>query len=147
MRRLLGCVLAIACVTAAGCGGGGAVTPTEPTLVSYLNDFQVALMDATGTVRSAQTTASTPKEAAEGGSDQGDDPPELQIRGALQMLKSSADQLAQSAAGHSAEADVKAIQSDAAALLQKAQGVPNASDVLQGLQQLTTKAESLKSKL
>jgi hypothetical protein len=104
-------------------------------------------MDATGTVRSAQTTASTPKEAAEGGSDQGDDPPELQIRGALQMLKSSADQLAQSAAGHSAEADVKAIQSDAAALLQKAQGVPNASDVLQGLQQLTTKAESLKSKL
>jgi hypothetical protein len=147
MRALARCCFAIACWLSVGCGGGGAVSPTEPTLVNFLAEFEVALADATGTVRSAKAAATTSGQRSEGEAAQDDDPPEIQIRGAMQMLKSSADQLALSAAGHPAESDVKTIQSDTAALLQKAQGVPNASEMLQGLQQLTAKAESLKSKL
>lgn len=141
MRKHLSRVIGIVLLASLGCSKGHVVTK-DAGLGDFLQQFELALMDARGTLESVQAAASKPKDE---GSEE--DPPDVQIRSVLQMVASAAQQLHESAAGHAAEPEVKSILTDAQALLQKSQGSTNAMAALQGVQQLTTKAEALKGRM
>ncbi len=128
----------------AGCGSKGVVTPPEPTVKEFLGDFEMALMDARGTLESVQASAGKPRSNND---EEEEDKPEDQIRSVLQMVSSAAQQLAKSAAGHATESDMKAIATEAQELVKKNMGRSSPADALQGVKQLSSKAEALKAKL
>jgi hypothetical protein len=142
------CFLILAFTVMVGCGGGGTVERNEPTSGEFLSEFVTALADARGTVQSIISAVPVTTSAAESESgEEAPEPPEVQIRATLQNLIGTAQELNKSASGHASESDAQAILTDTQELLKKAEGRPNPAEIMQGLQQLSAKAEALKSKL
>jgi hypothetical protein len=140
--QLLRIVVVFACLPLVGCGGGKSLVH-ESTLKDDVQQFQTALMDARGTLQSVRAAAGRTK----ADEDEEREKPEVEITSVLQMVASSAEQLVRSAAGQPAEADAKAIQTDAQELLKKFKGKTDAAGALQGVEQLSSKTEALSAKL
>jgi len=148
MRLRFGSLVVLATLACVGCGpGGGAVQPKEAGLREFLAEFEVALMDAKGSLISLEAERTNPKPRGDGEAEEDRVNPEEELRGVVKMVASSAQALEKSAAGHSAESDVKSIVADAQELLKKSQGRPNPAEVSQALNSLSSKVESLKTRL
>jgi phosphoenolpyruvate carboxylase len=107
-----------------------------------VQDFQLALTEAQGDVRNAMA----PVQAT---ADDEDPPPkpEQLILAAVQMVESAAQDLVRRAAGSPVENDVQQIATQAQELRKQAESSPNATQTLQSLDQLKSKAASLSAKL
>ncbi|GEM_PF-5694541 len=135
-------VLFSAGVLAVGCAGD--VEPVaEPKLVDFVAEVETAVGDAQGAARSFKSAGERPASPDE----ESEDNPAHEVLASLQNVVSTAEQLVQSAAGSAAESDAKAVLADAQALVKKSQPTPKADDVLGGLEQISSKVQSLKARL
>jgi hypothetical protein len=138
-------LLAIACLFVFGCGRSATVV-AQPKLADFLTELEATLGDTRGQAESLKSEiAASQARSAEGDGNAAQ--PAQDMIGSLQAVVSAAEQFAHSAAGHPAESDAKAILADATSLLKKSQPTPNADEVVRGLEQLSSKVQSIKGKL
>ncbi len=139
-------VAAIVCLLVLGCGRGTKVV-AEPRLADFLAELEMFVGDARGQAESLKSAGAPRPAGSEGGGEALTENPAGDMIASLQAVVSTAEQFALSSAGHSVESDARAIVSDATALLKKSQPTPNADETIRGLEQLSLKIQSVKSRL